>query len=523
VTFAASLITIIGTGPYNSLNAVLVEIAQNAYDADATEVHFRITRTARGRVTRIVCSDNGSGMARAELQNDMLRLGQSSKLGRHTPRFQRPMLGRFGLGAASILNAAEVVTIESETEQERFQVVIRLADWFSVKQLRFPVISIPSTGRTGTIIVLERLRLPVVKDLGSSLARLPLSQHFRVFVEENGQVTEVQRVELAPLWEVTGADEIRWGYEGTERGTFTYRIAVLPERRAAALPEAGRGLEIRQHGFLVQRHTFGYPPARFARVTGYIDGGDWLPITTGRTEIIQDAPATEALVYTVRKLLQAIFRDVRQSRGISDPRLLAKRASELTQSFSKALRRLPEFAPALNVDEPPARHRATLDIPFVQAEQPALETARERIAPSAEAPRVASAVLPAPEQAPSFFNAARGIRVRYSADLGEHHPAAMWDDVEREILINTSHPLYRRYARTVRSPAHDLWVSLQVALALVRRRPLLGPLEQLLEDAWLLIEMAHLPENQPRSTRSGRELRIRQELARELEEKLAEH
>jgi hypothetical protein len=87
----------------------LADLADNAIDADATEIHFRIT-ARKDAFPEIVIADNGHGMDRAILD-------QAMRLGSDTHRDRNTDLGYYGMGlvtaSLSISRACHVVTRDS--------------------------------------------------------------------------------------------------------------------------------------------------------------------------------------------------------------------------------------------------------------------------------------------------------------------------------------------------------------------------------------------------------------------------
>src|SRR4051794_14460824 len=82
-----NLINVLGEDHYPYAEYLYHELAANAYDADATEVHITddvVQSAAPGRAALydITFRDNGGGMDRSGLQ-EWFRLGESSKRVRH--------------------------------------------------------------------------------------------------------------------------------------------------------------------------------------------------------------------------------------------------------------------------------------------------------------------------------------------------------------------------------------------------------------------------------------------------------
>lgn len=94
-------------GLYRTPAGAIKELISNSFDADATLVRIH---TGFPRFETLSCEDNGTGMSTAEFERLMNRgIGSSFKrdIGDVTPIYNRPLIGRLGLG---ILSLAQICT-----------------------------------------------------------------------------------------------------------------------------------------------------------------------------------------------------------------------------------------------------------------------------------------------------------------------------------------------------------------------------------------------------------------------------
>ena len=122
ITLSLNVLNHLGITLYSNVPAVLSEVVANSWDADATEVKIEIDK-AKGRV---VITDNGSGMTRAEVNSRFLNVGYQrrsdtsrpkAERGR-TPGLRRPVMGRKGIGKLSIFSVANDITVHTVKEGE---------------------------------------------------------------------------------------------------------------------------------------------------------------------------------------------------------------------------------------------------------------------------------------------------------------------------------------------------------------------------------------------------------------------
>ena len=105
----------LGIGLYSSTPAVVTEIISNAWDADATEVRISISED------RIIVLDDGHGMTAYELANQFLKVGYARREhgnGARSEHFNRPVMGRKGIGKLAMFSLANEIEIWSKRHEE---------------------------------------------------------------------------------------------------------------------------------------------------------------------------------------------------------------------------------------------------------------------------------------------------------------------------------------------------------------------------------------------------------------------
>ena len=123
MTLSLNVLKHLGFGLYSNVPAVVSEVVANAWDADAEQVLIEID-PQNGRVT---VQDDGHGMSVVEANERYLHVGyerRKAKGGARTPRFDRPVMGRKGIGKLSLFSIAKRVEVHSTKGKERHGFII---------------------------------------------------------------------------------------------------------------------------------------------------------------------------------------------------------------------------------------------------------------------------------------------------------------------------------------------------------------------------------------------------------------
>ena len=116
MTLSLNILRHLGLGLYSNIAAVLSEVVANSWDADAERVWITIDEDG-GEVT---IQDNGHGMTVQDANNKYLFVGyERRKTEARTPKMDRPVMGRKGIGKLSLFSIARTVEVHSIRNGER--------------------------------------------------------------------------------------------------------------------------------------------------------------------------------------------------------------------------------------------------------------------------------------------------------------------------------------------------------------------------------------------------------------------
>ena len=109
---------------YTSSEKALKELIDNAWDAEASEVHVTVPNILTD--SPITVQDNGSGMKTAELESEYLNIASPrfSRKGERTPNLNRLVKGRKGIGKFAGLILASEMELITQAAGKRTRVVI---------------------------------------------------------------------------------------------------------------------------------------------------------------------------------------------------------------------------------------------------------------------------------------------------------------------------------------------------------------------------------------------------------------
>ena len=173
IRFSPAILRRLGEELNPSIDQGIIELAKNAYDADATECNVWLDRD--GNPKTIVIDDDGSGMTADDILGGWLVLGGSSKNTHElTSRGRRPA-GNKGLGRLAALRLGRVAHLRSRPgDGYEYSVVIdwqRFESVQTVDDVELDVERIPSAAPRGTTIELRQLRQPIGRVDARRLAR----------------------------------------------------------------------------------------------------------------------------------------------------------------------------------------------------------------------------------------------------------------------------------------------------------------------------------------------------------------
>ena len=128
LNFHGRVLEHLGIQIYQSTVNALAELIANAWDADASEVRIDFPPKLSSEAV-IKIKDTGSGMTFPQCQNRFLNVGWP-KRGKNpdakSPKLSRPILGRKGIGKFAGFGIAEVIRVETISEENGEQTEFEL-------------------------------------------------------------------------------------------------------------------------------------------------------------------------------------------------------------------------------------------------------------------------------------------------------------------------------------------------------------------------------------------------------------
>lgn len=211
INAAAKIIADISTGMYRSPASAIKELVSNSFDAGATEV---VVTTGYRDFRVLTCYDNGDGISAKDFRDVMHYIGGSLKREDNgIGKFERPIIGKIGIGILAIAQIKDRFTIVSscQGEETKFEAEIDLGPFQKKEALR------ATLGR-GTIGTYRMAILPEEKE-----------KHYTIVTTEDMKVGF--RVRLA--------GQIGLGYKRKEPKveTFTDFVKSVAGKRLSDLDE----------------------------------------------------------------------------------------------------------------------------------------------------------------------------------------------------------------------------------------------------------------------------------------------
>jgi hypothetical protein len=177
-----SVLESLGINLYSNAAAVLSELVANAYDADAT----RVSISWKQGNDQVVVTDDGAGMTVSEINERFLTVGYKKREteGTKSDRFDRPFMGRKGIGKLSVFSIARTVSVYTTKDGESHGLRIVVADLEAAIKAKTPYhpdpIEVPDQYKTvGTALVLDDLKTKRA-DLTATALRKRMARRFDV-------------------------------------------------------------------------------------------------------------------------------------------------------------------------------------------------------------------------------------------------------------------------------------------------------------------------------------------------------
>jgi hypothetical protein len=223
-----SVLEALGINLYSNAAAVVSELVANAWDADANVVQINWNAGEENASVEII--DDGYGMTRNDLRKKFLTVGYSKRLneGGVSAGYQRPFMGRKGIGKLSVFSIADTIEVHSSRNGDRnaFRIQVEILKDRIERDQAYNPDSIdvdPTLGEHGTIIRLTNLRRKRI-DIALNALRKRVARRFDVVTMvppgPTGRETQLEAIrnEIENLWALVGEDAV-------ENSTVSERLA----------------------------------------------------------------------------------------------------------------------------------------------------------------------------------------------------------------------------------------------------------------------------------------------------------
>ena len=313
----------LGINMYTAIHPVLSELIANSWDADAHSVYITIPNEPMSKKYSVIVRDDGSGMEYEELVNKYLQVGRNRRIENpktsadfveHTPKLNRRVLGRKGIGKLSVFGVAGTIVFKSvkngyatEFKMDIEDIKRERTDRYKPIPLQINMPTKESNGVTVTLKNLNRKRRIEIDELRKGLARrfTLFGEDFTVYIN-NAPITGEDRkfTDIEKIWHINEfvPEHPEWKITGK-----------IYTREATVREQESRGVSIFAGGKLVQEPTFfnaGTSGKTFAysHMLGeinaeFLDGSNDV-ISTNRSSINWESEEGQALLEWGHKMIK---------------------------------------------------------------------------------------------------------------------------------------------------------------------------------------------------------------------------
>ncbi|MCP4220750.1 MAG: hypothetical protein GY765_39345 [bacterium] len=193
----------LGINLYSSIPPVLSEAVANAWDADAQLVDITIDNDKK----EIIIEDDGQGMTVEDANKKYLIVGYKRRDEglKITPKFERPVMGRKGIGKLSLFSIAKIVEIHTSKDGKRhgfrmdFEVIKKKIGNKSgqpeYNPEEIPEAELKIAKNNGTVIVLKNLRMKRSK-VSEKPLRKRIARRFSIIGEKFNFIVKINGVPI---------------------------------------------------------------------------------------------------------------------------------------------------------------------------------------------------------------------------------------------------------------------------------------------------------------------------------------
>lgn len=293
VSIDKSHLVTIGEKMYGEKIDLIRELVNNAYDADATEVHITLADN------RLTVRDNGSGMDEAGLRTYFTIGSQNKKSQPLSDRFKRHRIGEFGIGKFAALSACKIFQVETQRGSFHARLVFDKESWQHHEDWHIDIAVLPydpdwTHGTQVTLIDMHH-QFSLTRIRRYLRERIPLqTKQFVVWL--NGERLE---------------EDVFVGRQQTFKLTTPYggvTGTLVLTNTAWTSDDAGIGIYVKN--VLVTKETFGLELTKklgATRLRGKVYA-DFLPVTSSRDSIIRDSAEYAAFREIVSKEIQKLLK-----------------------------------------------------------------------------------------------------------------------------------------------------------------------------------------------------------------------
>ena len=338
MTFDPQTIEHLGVKMYSQLPNAIAELIANSYDAEALNVHIRLTDTDTEKSIAIV--DDGIGMSFDEVNENFLRIGRKrrEKDNGMSPNGLRKVAGRKGLGKLAFFGIGDTIQIITNSKGKCVDFSMNWNEILHSKtnnyEPKYEEKDCVPADIHGTTIILTDLKRKTgfnVEELASSISRLfnCFSEDFVVDISLNGskplKINEKLRyntIQSQFLWDIPDFIQDNTNY------FYTNKVKGQLFATEKPLKPGLRGITLYAHGRMVNAPEFfgvGESSHFYSYLTGwldvdFVDEQDEDIISTDRQSLSWDLPITSELQEKLKQLLSMVERDWREKRKITRER-----------------------------------------------------------------------------------------------------------------------------------------------------------------------------------------------------------
>ena len=331
ITVDKSHLITIGEQLYARSIELIRELINNAYDADAAQVHVEIGEK------NITVRDDGTGMDLEGLRQYFNIGSREKRIRSRSEKFQRERIGQFGIGKFASLSACSRFVVETKRGDFAARVIFDKEEWERNADhwdLPLEILSPVPARDDGTTVVLENLSrtFDLTEVEKTIIESVPIqAPDFEVFLNGNRVTPRKYSGHRIPF------------LEGTRFGVIHGEVVILPVSQSH---DRDFGIECKVRNVTVRREFFGMESwgKEIARVRGEVHA-DFLPVTSDRSGFRVDSEEYREFYAVMEKVVSDIRKVLNSLSGRKENQRVKRALREALDRIQQALTRNPEFSP----------------------------------------------------------------------------------------------------------------------------------------------------------------------------------